>query len=235
MHMLNPIRVTVVLLVAASIGCSSGGAESPTSPSRPSMQSITTRPSGVGVLHNTEFEFTAVGGFPSSTQFVWQFGDGSTVTTTTPVATKLYSRTGSFAVSVEARAGSNSSASTTQVSVRDIVGRWVGTVSGHTRYPPQRPVPMTSFELTVNSAGTPGSRNGNVLLGASWADNAGCRWSYVTQSFRPGPTANVSLSVESLSCTDGDFILQGTADPSFNTVEGTCSAGPNCRFSMTRR
>lgn len=75
-----------------------------------------------------------------------------------------------------------------------------------------------------------------VFLNAAWLDSAGCRQTRnIAQSFTPGPSAAVIFSIESLTCSDGDFAFMGTADSRFDRVEGTCNAGPNCRFTMTRQ
>ena len=42
------------------------------------------------------------------------------------------------------------------------------------------------------------------------------------------------ISMESLSCNDGDFVLTITSSTP-TVVEGRCNAGPNCSFRMTRR
>lgn len=237
--------LVIMLIVASGMPACSGGKTTPTGPtvaSTPpastavSVQSIRVTPSGTGVLHNTDFQFEAVGSFASTAQFVWQFGDGSTTTTTTPTVSHVYTQMGSFGVAVDARVGTNNSAATAQVVVRSMVGRWRGTVTGHTGYPPQRQVPIRSFDLVINAVQRPG---GDCLGGssASWSDDAGCRRDRgICQSFSPRPTAEVSLSIESLSCNDGDFILRGTADARFDRIEGTCTnGGPNCRFQMTRQ
>lgn len=187
------------------------------------------------MLHNTNFQFDAVGTFPPGTEFTWQFGDGATARTTTSTASHSYAQTGSFGVTLEARAGTSSAAAVAHVSVRSMVGRWRGTVTGHTGYPPHRQIPIRSFDLTINATPRPDS---SCLTGSSvsWSDDAGCRRSAFCQSFTPRATAEVSFSIESLSCNDGDFILRGTADAAFDRIEGTCvNGGPNCRFQMTRQ
>lgn len=221
-------------------GCSGGGSGTPTAPTAPaapavSLQSIRATPNGAGVLHGTNFQFDASGTFPTGTQFVWQFGDGSTATTTESSARHVYSQSGSFAVSLEARLGASSGAAVTQVSVRSMVGRWRGTVTGHTRYPPSRPVAIRSFDLTISVSPTPAA---SCVIGsnAAWSDDAGCRRNVFCQSFPSTAAAEISFSIETLSCNDGDFIFRGTADAAFDRVEGACtSGGPNCRFTMTRQ
>lgn len=235
------IIVMMGLLASACGGTSTPSAPTPTpqvaAPVVLAVQSMRTTPAGVGVLYNTDYQFEAVGTFPAGTQFTWQFGDSTSTTTSTPTSTHVYAQTGNFGVTVEARSASNSAAATGQVTIGSMVGRWRGTVTGNTVYPPQRPIPITSFDLTINNAPRPSSAVGSVSLSASWADDAGCRRDrLIVQSFNPRPTSEVSISIESLPCSDGDFSMSGTADARFTVVEGTCrNAGPNCRFRMTRQ
>jgi hypothetical protein len=222
--------------------CKGEQAVGPTAPSPPaqtlSIQSLRATPDGVGVLYNTVFQFEVIGTIPFGTQFFWQFGDGTSTTTNVPTASHAYTQTGSFGVTVEGRMGSSSSASTRQVSVRSLVGRWVGTMTGHTRFPPSRPVPITGFEITFHDSPAPNSSN-FAPLRANWSDLAGCRESrpnLINQNFSPRATAEVDFGIESFFCNDGDFYLTGTADSRFDRVEGTClTGGPNCRFQMTRQ
>ena len=118
-----------------------------------------------------------------------------------------------------------------------MLGRWFGKVTGFTHFPLQRPVAMTSFELQVTNQTLAGN---SVLLQGRWADDAGCRETraeYVRQRIEPSPTATVTFGVNQLYCADGDFYLTGTADATFNRVDGSCDVAgnsPNCRFTMTR-
>jgi hypothetical protein len=201
--------------------------------------SLQAEPTGVGVLFNTDFRFTASGTFAEGTQFVWQFGDGTSATTSVPTVGHIYSQTGTFNVTVEARAAGGSLTAARQVVVRSLVGRWIGTITGHTGYPPNRPIPITRFELTVSGYSTRYSTR--VVLNGVWSDNAGCRESrlgFINQSLDPQPAAIVIFGVESLPCNWGDFYLGGIADAMFNRVDGTCAltgGNDNCRFTMTRQ
>ncbi len=212
----------------------------PTSSPTVSVQSLRATPDSMGVLYNTDFSFEATGTFPSGVQFLWQFGDGTSTTTSAPSASHTYTQTGNFGVTVEARAGSNSSAATKQVAVRSLVGRWIGTMSGHTGFPPARPVPITGFDLTINSSPSPpGGSSTAAVLNATWSDLAGCRQNRsIVQNFNPRATAEVTFTLEAFPCNAGDFVLTGTADARFDRVEGTCGdmgRNPNCRFQMTRQ
>ncbi len=233
-------RILTAVALIVCVSCSDDGPTFPAAPSQAaplSVSSLRVTPTGVGVLFNTDFAFEAVGAFPGATQFVWQFGDGSTTTTSVPTTNRLYGAPGSFGVTVEARSGAGSAAGAAQVTVRSLVGRWRGTVTGHTVVPRARPIPITSFDLTINDAPRPATASGSVVLSAAWADDAGCRRDRnILQSFAPRASADVRLSIESLQCSDGDFSMQGTSNANLDRVEGTCSnAGPNCRFVMVRQ
>jgi hypothetical protein len=203
------------------------------------VQSIATVPDGAGVQYNTDFQFSANGSFPAGTQFTWRFGDGSSTTTSSPAVGRVFGQAGVFDVSVEARQGGASGAAFKQVSVRSLVGRWFGTMTGHTRFPAARPQAITSFELLVTSQ-SPAADGRSLMLTGRWADSAGCRENraeFLRQIIQPEPTATVTFGVHALSCADGDFFLTGLADAAFNAVEGHCNVSggnPNCRFSMRR-
>lgn len=210
-----PTRFISLITALATAACS--GSSSPTAPTPPaqnvSVQSIQPTPSGTGVQFNTDFQFDAQGSFPTGTQFTWQFGDGSTGTTSAPRGTHIYAQAGNFTVTVEARLGANSSVSTRQVSVRSMVGRWLGTITGHTTFPANRPIPIPSFELVVTGAAAPAPGARVAALSATWADDAGCRENragFINQTFTFQPTASVGFGVESLLCNDrSDFYMSG--------------------------
>jgi hypothetical protein len=105
-----------------------------------------------------------------------------------------------------------------------LIGTWNGTVSHYTKPCPWTPI--TSFQLTLNA--NP-SGTGGPLPGV-WSDNKGCRNSRIFGSAGALP----SISMESLECNDGDFILT-IAFRSATVVEGRCNSGPACRFRMTRQ
>jgi hypothetical protein len=219
----TPTLVTVVTPPAAEVSLALNG--------------VSAVPDSTGVQYNTDFQFTANGAFPAGTQFVWNFGDGSSTTTSSPSVSRIYGQAGVFNVSVEARQGSASGLASKQVSVRSMLGRWVGTITGFTHFPLQRPVAMTGFELLVVNQTLDGS---SLMLHGRWADDAGCRETKVEnmrQRLEPTPTATVTFGVNALSCADGDFYLTGAADAKFDKVEGQCNVvgnNPNCRFTMIR-
>ena len=105
-----------------------------------------------------------------------------------------------------------------------LVGTWAGTVSNYSQPFPWTPI--TSFQLTLNANPTgPGG-----FLPGLWTDNKGCRSTLIAGGARVFPY----ISIEQLSCNDGDFVL--TLQSNTGTVaEGRCNAGPNCTFRMTRR
>jgi hypothetical protein len=243
--------VIVMLLVAlTSLGGCAGDsgdpalAAGPTSPTPTAtsptlaLSSIASVPDGAGVQYSTDFQFTATGTFPGGTQYVWRFGDGSSVTTSSASVSKIFGQAGVFDVSVEARADGASASAVRPVSVRSLIGRWTGTVTGFTSFPSARPVPITGFELSIIDQTV--AADGSLMLRGRWADNAGCRETrveYLRQTFRPEPAATVTFGVNGLSCASGDFYLTGIADAKFDRVEGHCNGAgnnPNCRFAMVR-
>jgi len=249
MQIRHVVRCLTLITPLLGAGCA-GESGTPSTPSAPtpaptavvaeaplSLQSITVVPDGAGVQYNTDFQFTAAGTFPSGTQFVWRFGDGSSTTTSAPTVGRIYGAPGVFGVTLEARSGDRSAAASKAVSVRSLLGRWVGTVTGFTHFPLQRPVPMTAFELYVSGMTVEGN---TIRLAGRWADSAGCRETrdtHLRQSLRPEASATVTFGVNSLSCADGDFYLTGVADARFDSVSGHCDVmggNPNCRFQMVR-
>jgi hypothetical protein len=240
----------VVLALAGTVwsACSSGSGNSTTGPSAAfSVQAVQVLPQGTGVQHQTAFQFDATGSFPAGTQFSWNFGVGSAVTTTQPRATHAYDSPGEYTVTVQATNGSNSAVGSTRVRVGSLVGTWQGSVSGHTNVPRNRPVPVTAFELRVEELvrALPG-----FSLRATWSDDAGCRVvsapftsggiSYagrIRHSPSPAPNREVSFSLEGFQCNgpygDQDMSFRGTANETFTIVEGSC--GGSCTFRMVRR
>jgi hypothetical protein len=105
-----------------------------------------------------------------------------------------------------------------------LVGTWSGTVSNYSQPFPWTPI--TSFQLTLNA--NPTSAGGN--LPGLWTDNKGCRSTLIAGGINVLPY----VSMESLACNDGDFVLTITSSTP-TVVEGRCNAGPNCSFRMTRR
>jgi hypothetical protein len=232
----------------AFAGCAGESGTTVTTPTGPtvtsvdspalSLTSIASVPDGAGVQYNTDFQFTATGTFPAGTEFVWSFGDGSSTTTSSPTVGRLYGQAGVFGVTVNARRGAESASAARQVSVRSMIGRWTGTMTGFTHFPLQRPVAITGFELQVLDQTLDGS---SLMLRGRWADDAGCRETrveHLRQRIEPAPSATVTFGVNSLSCADGDFYLTGEADALFDRVSGHCNVAgnnPNCRFTMIRQ
>jgi hypothetical protein len=244
MRSLLPALLSTALAFAGCAGESGTAASTPTGPTvaavnSPSLSlaSIASVPDGAGVQYNTDFQLTATGTFPAGTEFVWTFGDGSSTTTSTPTVGRVYGQAGVFPVTVNARRGAESASATRQVSVRSMLGRWFGTITGFTSFPLQRPVAMTSFELLVANQTPDGS---TLMLHGRWADDAGCRETrveFLRQRIEPAPTATVTFGVNGLSCASGDFYLTGEADAAFDHVTGNCNVAgnnPNCRFTMRR-
>jgi hypothetical protein len=247
------LLIPALMMAAAVAGCAgeSGTALTPTGPTTTatvtpppatdttlSVSTIQSVPDGAGVQFNTDFQFTAAGLFPSGTEFVWNFGDGSSTTTASPTVARTYNQAGVFPVTVTARRGGDTSSSSRAVNVRSLIGSWTGKITGFTSFPMQRPTPMTGFEMLITNQ----TLNGNTLmLSGRWADDAGCRETRAEnfrQRVEPAHTAAVTFGVNGLSCASGDFYLTGTADATFDHVEGSCNVignNPNCRFTMTRQ
>lgn len=241
--------ILVTMLAVLHAGCAGdSGSSSPTSPTPSpvaavatpplSVQSISSVPDGAGIQYNTDFQLTAVGSFPAGTEFVWNFGDGSSTTTSLPTVGRTYGQAGVFAVNVTARHAGETSSVARQVSVRSMVGRWFGKMTGFTHFPPQRPVAITSFELMVIDQTPDGD---TLMLRGRWADDAGCRETrpeFMRERIQPSPTTNITFGINQYFCADGDLYLSGTADVTFDNIEGHCNGAgnnPNCRFTMTRQ
>lgn len=235
------------LSVAGCAGDSGPEVSSPTSPTPTtqagagpqslSLSGISSVPDGAGVQFSTDFQLTAAGSFLPDTEFVWNFGDGSSTTTSTPTVSRTFGQAGVFNVNVTARRSGQSVTATRPVSVRSMVGHWVGKVTGFTNFPLHRPVPITSFDMLIVNQ----TRDANTLmLHGRWTDDAGCRETrveYFRQRIEPASTASVTFGVDELTCANGAFYLTGIADVSFDKVEGHCNVmgnNPNCRFTMTR-
>lgn len=241
------VLVSAVVAIATLVVAGCGGSPTPTAPTPTAtvvpdttpfnLQGLTSKPDGAGVQFNTDFQFTATGSFPAGSEFIWNFGDGSTTVTTSPTVSRTYGQTGAFAATVTARRGSDSATATRQVTVKSLLGRWFGRITGFTHFPFARQVPITEFEMLVVNQ-TPDS--GTLMLHGRWADDAGCRETrveFMRQRIEPVPSATVTFGVNNLSCADGDFYLTGQADANFNRVEGHCNVvgnSPDCRFTMVR-
>ena len=246
----------VVLLLTA---CGSGA----TPPTAPESMGATTpltlvrTPLGTGVQWGTTFIFNITGSAPLNARFVWRFGDNSFAEGLGPVS-HVYGTSGSLTASVEVSSGNTVITASTPVTVRSLLGTWLGTVTGHTNVPRGRPR-ITSFTLTVFRTPNPSDRitplGSTVSIDGLWTDNAGCRVGtgasraagYLTQTldttslFGFDPSAvGVGIGIEQFACNGAggleDFPLLGTADATFDAVTGTCNlGGPDCRFRMVRQ
>jgi hypothetical protein len=105
-----------------------------------------------------------------------------------------------------------------------LVGTCSGTVSNYSQPFPWTPI--TSFQLTLNANPT----GAGGFLPGLWTDNKGCRSTLIAGGINILPY----ISIESLACNDGDFVLTITSSTA-TVVEGRCNAGPSCSFRMTRR
>src|SRR5262245_24681092 len=142
-HLILSLVVTAVVGVgcAGESGTSASTLTGPTpiatSDPQPqlSLSGISSVPEGTGVQLNTDFQLTANGWFPSGTEFVWNFGDGSSTTTSSPNVSRIFGQAGVFAVNVTARRGVDSASAAKPISVRSMLGRWVGKITGFTNFP----------------------------------------------------------------------------------------------------
>ena len=169
-NLLVALLAVLVGLTSTLVGCG-GDAGSPTAPTGLSL-SVT--PQTTGVQYGTEFIMEAVGSFQSTTTFRWDFGDGTSALGER--VTLVYEQSGTFSVSLEVSSGQNARR---DVVVRSLLGRWGGVITGHTAVPSNRPIPITSFELTVFTVPNPSALvtpfGSTVSIDGLWADDAGCR------------------------------------------------------------
>jgi hypothetical protein len=253
-----------VLVTAAVSLAACGGAKPPTAPEAaatgaapPTSLTLVRTPLGTGVQWGTTFIFDITGSVPANARFVWRFGDNSFAEGPGP-ASHIYGTSGSYTASVEVSSGGGTLTGSTPVTVRSLLGSWLGTVTGHTNVPRGRP-PITSFTLTVFKTPNPSDRitpfGSTVSIDGLWTDNAGCRIGTgagsaagflaqtldTTALFGFDPSAvGVSIGIEQFACNGAagfeDFPLLGTADASFDVVTGTCNlGGSGCRFRMARQ
>jgi PKD repeat protein len=229
------MRLLAVLL-CSTIGATGCGGSSPTTPaiSAPVISALSVSPMRVGIEGATQFTFasaTDAGGGGAS--FSWQFGDGNASSAAAPV-THVYQRAGDYAAQLTVSNSAGSASRTINVRVASMVGAWVGTVTGHTGYPLNRPIPIIRFELRILQ---PVGTASLGPLAASWSDNAGCRESRFERirGHVSDPVA-IQFGVEQLLCNDGDLYFHGSADATANSFSGTCQqGGPECHFVMFRQ
>jgi hypothetical protein len=108
-----------------------------------------------------------------------------------------------------------------------VAGTYSGQMFNNTRPGLGRP-PISTFSLTLNAAVTSAPL---VAVSGRWSDNAGC--TRTTGIYAGNPSGRPQISVESLTCNDGDMILRVTSITG-NVVEGTCNGGAGCTFRMVR-
>ena len=128
------VRCLAVAALTVLVGCTGdSGTSTPTGPSSStaapaapatlSLTGIRSVPDGTGVQYNTDFQLTADGTFPSGTQFVWNFGDGSSTTTTRrrqPAVSTA--RPASSMSRLKLAAARRARLATRQVSTRSLIG-----------------------------------------------------------------------------------------------------------------
>jgi hypothetical protein len=222
--------------VVAAAACG-GGSNSPVAPSvaAPVIRSLSVSPPGVGLESATQFSFLAEtnASAPQST-FSWQFGDGSSASGSGSAA-YVYTRSGSVTASLTVTNSAGQASTSVTLRVASLIGTWLGSVSGHTGFPRNRPIPISAFQLRLDQS--PDSGPLFSSLAGLWIDSAGCRESRI--GLIKGTVSHprsVSVGVESLLCNDGDFYLNGLADEQINVITGSCvSGGPACEFRMVRQ
>ena len=151
--------------------------------------------------------------------------------TTTTIATPAPSAR--YFVRLQALNACGASAPNTEVSFvvlahepAPLIGTWAGTITNHVPRPSGRLI--TGFTLQLN-ANPPFAGSTFGRFTSTFCNHTLLAGFYVTSTGAP------AVSMESMSCTDGDFGLI-VETLSATTAEGRCSlGGPDCRFSMTRR
>lgn len=220
--------VIITVMGFAACGDSEGPVTEP-GPTVPTITRVTATTPGVGI-EAAPLTFVAEGSSSAGTSYTWQFGDGSSLTGGASV-TKAYAAAGTYTIQVSASNTAGQSSASTSIRIVSLRGVWRGTVTGHLP-PSDRPIPITSFELTLNSSLPLGP--GFINLDATWLDDAGCRQRGIVGNV--SAPRNILVSVESLICNDGDFTLVGTPDDEGRVINGTCPrGGSNCRFAMVRQ
>ncbi len=193
-------------------------------------------PSGAGLEGLTQFTFSADTNAtaPQST-FDWQFGDGSSTTGGATVS-HVFARSGSFTVRVTVTNSAGQASASNTVRVTSFAGTWIATITGHTNYPSQRPIPIRTVTLRLDQSPTGPDP---MRLAGNWSDDAGCRAGTGYRSSIFGwvrETRMLTIGVDSLSCNNGDLYLNGVADNDMRVISGTCAqGGPDCRFVMIRQ
>jgi len=228
---------SITLLTILSVACG-GDSPSPTAPSGAALavNGLTVSPAGAGLEGLTQFTFSVnTNATASESTFDWQFGDGSSTSGGASVS-HVYARSGSFTVQVTVRNTAGQASASNTVRVTSYAGTWSVTMTGHTHYPIQRPIPITNVQLRLDQS--PSGSDPRKLSG-NWSDDAGCRAGNGYQSSIFGwlrDSRSLTIGVDSLFCNDGDLYLVGTPDDDLRVISGTCpEGGPDCRFVMVRQ
>jgi hypothetical protein len=198
-------------------------------PAAPTGLAATTAPGGVALTWNGPLTGGAPTGYridagsTSGASNLGSFPVGPVTSLATPAPSGLYFvrvvATNACGVSPP----SNQVSFTIPLALPPMVGTWDGQVFNHPGSFGNGPI--TNFILTINAQ----PPNGNQRLGR-WQDNLGCVSNNVFGLISSGA---LTLSVESLACTDGDFWLKVTGGAG-NVLQGTCKGGP-CTFRMVKR
>jgi hypothetical protein len=198
-------------------------------PAAPTGLAASTAPGGVGLTWNAPLTGGAPTGYridagsTTGASNIGSFPVGPVTSLASPAPSGLYFvrvvATNACGVSPP----SNQVSFTIPLALPSMVGIWDGQVFNHPGTFGHGPV--TNFILTINAQ----PPNGNQRLGR-WQDNLGCVSNNVYGLISSGA---LTLTIESLACTDGDFFLKPTGG-SGNVLQGTCKGGP-CTFRMVKR
>jgi PKD repeat protein len=185
-------------------GGTSAGASSPTStptssqppgpaPTTPVVSSVAVSPDAIGLQGATVFTFSAQGASDPSggtLNYSYDFGDGAT--SPANPATHTYSSAGTFNVRLTVTNSRGTSATaTTSVTVKNLTGRWVGTMT----CPPARCGVLVQLPITITA-----TQVGNTITGTS-------------QQVAPGATAPES-------CTFSNGIVRDPRYAYFGQLQG---------------
>lgn len=216
------VAAWLVLCLSGCSSSSSGG--SPASPGpgsnrAPVIASVFVSPSGTGLQSATLFAFSGQGiSDPDgdALTYSWTSTDGAAIASTTPTASRVFPRSGSFdmRLTVTDSKGLAASAATT-VAVGNLTGTWDVTCDNHPAgFPSQFVVSMTQNGATLSGNITGGglSQDFPAPVTVSTADGV---------SDPKKAVFGVEASFNVWASRDGDFYFHLTADDALNSMSGS--------------